>query len=242
MTDYKMDDYRLLTLPQGKFEDPSEPWDKPYEFFADKVKKESCTTCAHFALEMGMLPKCMHSGRVGAKSGEGVRLGDTAKSLDAEPSCAKKAGRNRWKIHPHLTLAYKFTRHKQANEFAETDYYEVYQHFTGEVKKVSRGWWAEEKEVKCSFFYILKNSKYYYCRSSGGTYGKGFALLSDFKPWTKLLVTYEEAEDAISQCEIFNSWGNKHGNLVYSTGGVDSLEQRFRDLESAGARRKRKQA
>ena len=163
---------------------------------------------------------------------------DENEKLDSMSICGKRDSYYcKWWINPIFTVNHQIENNEELNEFRESDYYEVYEHFTGEVKKESVGWFSK-KEVKVSFFYILKNGVGYYCHGewdhSTNSLRNGFIPLDDHKDALNILIKYDSAEEAISQCELFNSWGNKHGNLIYSTG--DSLEAKFRELEKRRAK------
>lgn len=209
-------------------------WDEVLLEYKEQLKKNTCSTCAYFRLGSGIYPSCTSPQNLG-----GIEKNLPMEHLGDYGWCKKKTSSNKWRRHPVFSLKARIDHLEDLNKFQEKDYYEVYQHFTGETEEVKDGWFKKKKVQKC-FYYILKNGVGYFCTEYDYLLEetiKGFVTLNDFaKVWKKCLVTFSTPEEAIRKCELFNSWGNKHGNLVFSTS--DPLESRFRELESKQPKKK----
>lgn len=207
-------------------------WDILVEEYAEELKIKTCSTCAKFKLNFGEFPCCV---------GDRKERSLPDHALDKTAWCREKGWAECWVPKPIFTIKAFADHHQELNQFKPSDYYEVYQHFTGGVKKVRDGWFGT-KEVKECFYYILKNGEGYYCKEKPfGSYHfeKYFIPLAEYsKVWSKCLVTFPTPEEAITQCELLSSWSNKHGNLVFST--ADPLESRFRELEADQSKTSRK--
>lgn len=192
--------------------------------FKEELRRKTCITCASFNMKFGDYPVCL------GNTSSHNEIGLLEDKVSLGPWCEKRHTTRWWNVHPKFTLAHFIQQNQELNDYKETDYYEVYQHFTGGTRKVPDGWF-KTKLLQESFFYILKNGEGFYCTEYIREKVEGFVPLSDFQesPGIDLIKRYNTSEEAIKQCEIFNSWGNKKGNLVYST--LDPLESRFKDLE-----------
>lgn len=213
-----------FTLPPSK--SSTAYYDALRKLYGGSIQQKSCTTCKYFELEFGIHPICL----VGKKP----KYLELTEKLDSFPACARRSSSSYsdWSISKVFSVNHQIDLYAELNKDRNSDYYEVYEHFTGETREVQDGWFRV-KEEKVKFFYILKNGVGYYCSGEWDRvlkdYKTGFIPLDDFKEVTSILKKYESAGEAIAQCELFNSWGNPNGNLIYSTG--DSLEARFRALE-----------
>ena len=220
------DTVNSVRVPRKTLHD-TQNYDTVLESFGKAIDQKSCSTCDHFRQEYGIYPRCSAEGSDQVPSGWKVLFPE--KGLETKGQCTTNYVKSpKWKICKGLQIETFLKSNSQLNEFLEGDLYEVYEHFTGDFIQVPSGWFSMKK-VRESFFYILKNGQGYFCKSPHSL-ERGFLPLDDFTTMVERgLITYTNASEAIEQCETFSSWGNKKGNLVYSTG--DSLESRFRKLE-----------
>lgn len=192
-------------------------------------KLKTCSSCQFLKLQPSLSgyssPKCTYN------DNKHLAISDDFK-LDSGSYCESKGLARCYIPHSYFSLKHFIEENAELNSNIESDYYEVYEHFTGKTVKVNDGWF-KTKEIRHSFFYILKNGTGFYCEEwFRGALSYGFVpleLFPDEEFSIPLLKRFHTAEDAIRMCDTLNSWSNKKGNLIYST--QDSLETRFRDLE-----------